>query len=89
MPNQLWFDKGGPAERFYRDLDPEARASLDQVLDHIRDNSAPDSARITSVFMSPVVIYYYEDDDWKVSFNPSYYRSDESMHVQVWAIAAK
>ena len=89
MPNHLVFSKGSPAEDTYLSLGQQARNSLDSVLDYIRDMPFPHGDTIVSVFMPPVVVYYYNDDMWEIVFGMSYLPSEQVFRIGIHAITPK
>ena len=89
MPNQLSFSINGQPQELYRSLSHDTRASLDVVLDLLLVNPSPDGIHKTAIFMSPVVVYYYEDEDWKVSYSLSYYPVEKITDIGIYAIAQK
>ena len=89
MPNQLVFSEGSSADETYRSLDQEARRSLDSALDYIKDMPFPHGDTIVSVAMSPVVVYYYNDDMWEITFSLSYLKSEQVFRIGIHAISRK
>lgn len=83
MPNVLRIDSAGPAAAFYRSLDGPVRAALDTILDYIRDNPQPDGERITSILLSPVVIYYFNDSELKLSYGLSYFPDERQWQIDM------
>ena len=66
MPNRL--SLSSPADKFYRSLNPRDRATLDKVLDYIRDVPFPHGDIITVRYMPPVMVYTYDDGVWKCTY---------------------
>ncbi len=88
MANRLSLSSGGPAATFYNSLNPEERRSLDVALEYIRDVPFEHGGIITKRFMSPLMIYVYEDAEWKISyglsFRPGHYTEYD---IGIWSIA--
>ena len=87
LPNELRFDRSGTAAAFYRGLNSIRRVSLDVALDDIRSNPQPDGELIISLLMAPVVIYYYENSEFKISYSLSYMPNDGHWRTTVLSIA--
>ena len=62
---------------------------MDEVLDSLLVNPNPDGIHKTAIFMAPVVVYYLEDENWKVSYSLSYYPVEMITHIGIFAIAQK
>ena len=88
MENRLTFDSTGRAAAFYEGLSAKERGALAVALEHIRENPAPDGKKITAVLKEPVVIYYYDDGTYKVSYTLSYIPSEERFEIAIYSISA-
>lgn len=86
--NELIFETQFGHAKAFRDALPSGdRAALDEVLEYIREKPVPDGEKITSVLMAPVVIYFYNDGVYKVSYSLSYYPAEQRFHTSVHALA--
>ena len=67
MPNRL--SLSCPVVEFYRSLNPIRQASLDKAFDYIRDVPFEHGDIVTSRFMSPVMVYTYNDGVWRCTYS--------------------
>ena len=62
---------------------------MDAALDYIQNDPIPDGGKITFVDMPPIVLYYYQDESWMVSFGLSYSLTDDCYDISIVAFAAR
>ncbi len=75
MPrNTLSFSRNA-ANFILDDLDKEERESIGDALDYIKERPYEQKGLITSRFASPVVLYEYDDNEWRIIYTISYVES--------------
>ena len=87
MPNRIQFSTSGKAVEFYKSLPYQKRQSRDTTLDYIRDVPFEHGDIITKRFASPVVIYTYTDEQWRIMYTLSTQPGQApDMNIEVFAI---
>ena len=86
-PNRLSFTEGSPAPELYASLKAEERASLDEVLEYIRDVPFPHGDTITKRLMTPHLVYVFDDDEWQIAYTMRFLPKENSYDISVHAIA--
>lgn len=76
------------AAAFYEGLSTKERGALAVALESIRENPVPDGKKITAVLKEPVLVYYYDDGRYRVSYSLSYIPSEERFDIDVYSISA-
>ena len=89
MPNRLSFSSGGAAARLYASLRGEERSSLDRALDYIKDAPFAHSETVTAHFAPPVVVYVYQDEDWRISYTLGFLPAEAAFDINIHAIARR
>ena len=74
MPNRMHFDGFGPERELLLKLDPETFGTLLEALHYILND--PTGGRTEEIYYPPVVIHYYEDGHWRISFGLGKFRSN-------------
>ena len=69
MPNRLVLSNYGNASEFYESLDWGDKASLASALQYIEDFPFEHANTVTRRYMPPVMIYFFHDDDWRISYS--------------------
>lgn len=87
MPNRLSFTESSHASEFYAFLGVEERASLDAVLEYIRDVPFPHGDTITKRLMTPHLVYVFDDNEWQIAYTMQYLPGENSYDISVHSIA--
>ena len=88
MPNRLNFNESPSTVEQINNLSDEEVATLTEALERIKDSPLPNGENITAVSFPPVVINYYRDEYWRVSFYNSYFRLEGEYEIRILAIDA-
>ena len=56
-------------------------------LSSLRSDPTPDGETKISVLMAPVVMYYYDDGEYKISYGLSHYPKDDRYDIRIYSVA--
>ncbi len=85
MPNSIRFSESGPARTVYEGLSPDESQQVDDVLDYIRDVPFEHGAVVQRMYRPPVVLYVYDDGQWRISYGLSH--RGAYYDIGIWNIA--
>ena len=69
----------------YTSLRGEDRSSLDHALAYMRDVPFAHSETITTRFVPPVVVYVYQDEDWRISYTLGFLPAEAEFDINIHA----